>query len=143
MKLMIQPLFLARIVIVMKVLLLSSTATMVIGFHTTKAPFGTRNVISRYQLSKSTSYIAATLEDSHESCISKNVVDQWEKTSSKVVTTFLFGWTLAASVAMATTDAPSVVMMDESTSAASPLEYVLESSSQFPILDESVFSGTV
>jgi hypothetical protein len=55
-------------------------------------------------------------------------VDQWVATGKTVVSTFLLGWTLAASVAMANTDVLSAVTVVDELIQASPEQTVVVNS---------------
>jgi hypothetical protein len=133
-----------------------STITVVIGFQPSKVSFDSRNFLISHldpSSTKSTTVVVASSKRYHEE---ESSLDQFFSTSSKFVSTFIVGWTLATSIALANTDVQSVrtpintydTMMDESTLVVEQQQFATTSEQSIPSLnsligmDETlVFSG--
>jgi hypothetical protein len=99
--------------------------TRVVCFQTVRAPFASRYLSQcRDSCQGSSSCTAASKSNDSQ----ENVVDQWVATGKTVVSTFLLGWTLAASVAMANTDVLSAVTVVDELIQASPEQTVVVNS---------------
>jgi hypothetical protein len=110
-----------------RTLLLFILWTGVLGFHNVPVPFASRPVSPCRNVSKGSSSCRAASKsnDSQE-----NAVDQWVATTKTVVSTFVLGWTLAASVAMANTDVFSAVTVVDELIQSTPEQNVVVNSGE-------------
>ena len=97
--------------------------SVVVGFHNIQIPFASRNLNPCRDVFGSSSCIAASKSnDSPEDSI-----ESWVATSKTVVSTFVLGWTLAASVAMAQSDVVLTATVDDLVPSTPELNVVVDS----------------